>query len=122
MTPVNILVACAVLLTTGLLTLMWLLMPVLLDLRRAMASAAKLTATLEEEITPTLRTVNRLTKDVENKVRSTTQFLDALSLAMGGVDEAKKRMLPYLLPSRIWALSVIAGIKKGIEVMFSQKS
>ena len=107
----NILIICAALLILGLFILVLLTIPILLDLRRTLSSTRQI-----------LDTADRLTTDLEVKVKGATRFLDTLSLAMGGLDGVKKRMTkrmsPYLWPSRVIGLSLLAGLKRGVEVFF----
>ena len=121
MNPLTVLLICASLITFGILIVAILLIPVLLDLKKTLNTTNRLIDTIETEIRPTLKTVNRLSSDFEVKFKSATRFLDAMTLAMGGIEEAKKRMLPYLWPSKVWTLSILAGLKKGIEVFFGSK-
>ena len=78
------------------------------------------------DIAKTIRTTDTFTTDVTTKIKNATDFLGVLGMVMGGIDGAKNKIgqeiLKQTLPSKDSVMAFMAGIKKGIEVLFASPS
>ncbi|MCX5751459.1 MAG: hypothetical protein NT099_07315 [Candidatus Saganbacteria bacterium] len=75
------------------------------------------------DIAKTIRTTDNFTADVTAKIKNATDFLGVLGVIMGGVEGAKNKIgqeiFKQAVPSRDSIMAFMAGIKKGVEVLFA---
>lgn len=64
--------------------------------------------------------VRRTTRNVTKKIETLTSIIDIGTLLLGGVDGAARRVKQSLLPGRANLTALIAGIKKGLQVLFNK--
>ena len=60
--------------------------------------------------------VRRISKEVRKKILALTSVIDIVTLLLGGMGEAKKK----LQPSKSTLIAFIAGLKKGIQVLLKK--
>ncbi|MFH1541768.1 MAG: hypothetical protein ABIE84_01615 [bacterium] len=62
--------------------------------------------------------VRRTTKKVTRQVEAVTSIFDIGSLLLGGMEGAGKRISKKVIPGKANITALIAGIKKGLQVLF----
>lgn len=60
--------------------------------------------------------VRRVTKEVRKKMLALTSVIDIVTLLLGGMGEAKKR----LDPSKSTLIAFVAGLKKGLQILLKK--
>lgn len=65
--------------------------------------------------------IRRTSREVKKKIYTITSVLDIVSLLLGGVDEAKRRISKKLKPSKSTLIAFAAGLKKGLNVLLKGK-
>jgi len=60
-------------------------------------------------------------KLVEEKVKVLTSALDVVSLIFGGIEGAKKNFKSRMTPRKSTLIALVAGIKKGLQVLVKGK-
>lgn len=64
--------------------------------------------------------IRRMAKEIKEKVKIVTSFFDILSLFMGGLEGAKKRIGKKLVPGGSTLLAFSAGLKKALQVFLKK--
>jgi len=60
-------------------------------------------------------------KEVEEKLRAVVSVFDVVSLIFGGIDGAKKKIQNKFSPNKSTLVALIAGIKRGLQVLVKNK-
>lgn len=61
-------------------------------------------------------------RKIEAKIQALTSVFDIVSLIFGGIEGAKKKIKSRIIPKRSTLVALIAGIKKGLEVLLGNKN
>jgi len=64
--------------------------------------------------------VRQMTKEIQKKVLALTSAIDIISLFMGGLEGAKKRLKKKLDPDKSTLVAFISGLKRGLQVLFNK--
>lgn len=62
----------------------------------------------------------RMANEIKEKIKVLTSFLDIVSLFMGGLEGAKKRIGKKLVPGGSTLLAFSAGLKKALQVFLKK--
>jgi|GEM_PF-1370227 len=65
--------------------------------------------------------IRHTSKEVKKKLYSLTSVIDVVSVLMGGMESAKKRLKKKMTPSKSTMIAFAAGVKKGLEVLLKPK-
>ena len=64
--------------------------------------------------------VRRMSNEVKKKIQVLTSIFDIVTLLIGGLGEAKKRVVRTVSPNDSTMVAFAAGLKKGLEVLFKR--
>lgn len=64
--------------------------------------------------------INRMTKEVKKKLLALTSVVDIVTLLFGGLGGAKKVLKKKLDPDKSTLVALVAGIKKGLQVLLKK--
>ncbi len=61
--------------------------------------------------------VRHTSKEVKKKLYAVTSVIDIVSLLMGGMEGAKKRIKKKMAPDENTIIAFVAGVKKGLKIL-----
>lgn len=64
-----------------------------------------------------VRQISKESKKIIKRVKALTSVFDAVTMVTGGIEEVKKRVVKEAISKTNWK-AFIAGLKKGVQVLF----
>jgi hypothetical protein len=64
-----------------------------------------------------VRQISKESKKIIKRVKALTGVFDAVTMVTGGIEEVKKRVVKEAISKTNWK-AFIAGLKKGVQVLF----
>lgn len=127
----------------NVITLVWLMVALLLlalvilviyivglvsEARKTIKITNSIAAKVDVEVAPILKSAKEISQvaedmssDIERKYRKATGLITGLEIAVDAINKNNLGLIKNLIPSQKTLESTVAGIKRGVEVLFSPK-